>query len=330
MSVLELCLTSGGNEKKMRGVKVDGEEERWSVYDFINAVCCRPVRDTYGRNTYYDLVASGSDYKTEVAGLTCNLKFPGRGQRDTPCMTLKGLQTLLTMLGGKVAAEYRALVVDTFNRVMAGDRSLIKVIEANATSTAPIQQAFKRSLAEEPAAPTLERMCGLSSDEKALENRKRQIELDLMESDAAQKRLHVHRDRLEFIKSLSPNGVVDDQVRMMFKDSVLNSMRNDMGQGFAAPDPSMQPVCLSSVAIELGFKFDKDNLKDIGKLLKIAYVDAYGTDPGKHQAMVEGNMRDVNLYTRKDVPMIKKTMSDFHAKLKMAGHSKTLAQCWNV
>ncbi len=330
MNMLELCLTSGGDGKKMRGVNAQGGEERWSVFDFINTACGKEIGDNYARCVYSRLVSEGSAHREVVISLCNDLKFPGKGQRCTPCMTLKGLQQLLLFLGGKVADDYRILVTDTFNRVMAGDRSLIQVIEANATSTAPMQQAFKRSLAEEPAAPTLERMCGLSSDERALENRKRQIELDLMESDAAQKRLHVHRDRLEFIKLLSPNGVVDDQVRMMFKDAVLNSVRNDMGQGFAAPDPSLQPVCLSSVAIELGLRFDDKQLQEIGNILKDAYVNAYGVNPGKHESMVGGNKRQVNLYTRKDMPMIEKGMRDFHAKLKRAGHTKTLAQCWNV
>jgi hypothetical protein len=124
-----------------------GGEDVWSVYDFINAVCGKNESNVYGRATLYNIVKEGSEYKTEVDKLLINLKFPGRGQRETPCrMTLRGLQRLLQILAGKVAAEYRALVETTFTRVMAGDRSLIQVIEANAQSTAPVQQAFQRAL----------------------------------------------------------------------------------------------------------------------------------------------------------------------------------------
>jgi hypothetical protein len=38
-----------------------------------------------------------------------HFQFPGQGQRLTPCMTIRGLQHLLMILGGKVAAEYRAI-----------------------------------------------------------------------------------------------------------------------------------------------------------------------------------------------------------------------------
>jgi hypothetical protein len=40
-------------------------------------------------------------------------------------------------------------------------------------------------------------------------------------------------------------------------------------------NPSMQPLCLSSVATELGLRFSSENLKAIGKQFKAAYVAAY-------------------------------------------------------
>lgn len=61
-------------------------------------------------------------------------------------MTIRGLQRLLMILGGKVAAEIRKLVEGTFTRVIAGDQSLIEVINANAASDAPVQQAFCQAL----------------------------------------------------------------------------------------------------------------------------------------------------------------------------------------
>ena len=55
----------------------------------------------------------------------------------TPCMTIRGLQRLLMILGGKVAAEYREIVEGVFTRYMAGDTSLIEEVRANAASDAP-------------------------------------------------------------------------------------------------------------------------------------------------------------------------------------------------
>jgi hypothetical protein len=58
-------------------------------------------------------------------------------------MTLQGLQRLLVILGGKVAAEFRQIVEGVFTRYMTGDISMIEEIRSNAASDAPIHQAYR-------------------------------------------------------------------------------------------------------------------------------------------------------------------------------------------
>ena len=70
--------------------------------------------------------------------------------RQTPVLTLQGLQRLLVILGGKVAAEFRQIVEGVFTRYMAGDRTMIQDINSNALSDAPIHQAYRQALAQEP------------------------------------------------------------------------------------------------------------------------------------------------------------------------------------
>ncbi len=74
-------------------------------------------------------------------------------------MTIRALQRLLMILGGKVAAEFSEIIEETFTRVMAGDQILIEVINANAVSQAPVQQAYRVALAQEPVAPVLDELC---------------------------------------------------------------------------------------------------------------------------------------------------------------------------
>ncbi len=105
------------------------------------------------------MIGEKSECKDEVLTLCKDLQFPGKGQRPTPTMTLSGLQRLLMLLGGKVAAEFRRIVEETFRRVMGGDRSLIQVIEANAASNAPMQQAYRASLAAEPPSSIVDDAC---------------------------------------------------------------------------------------------------------------------------------------------------------------------------
>jgi hypothetical protein len=65
-------------------------------------------------------------------------------------MTLRGLQRLLMILGGKVAADFRQIVEGVFTRYISGDLSMIEEIRRNAASDAPIHQAYRQALAQEP------------------------------------------------------------------------------------------------------------------------------------------------------------------------------------
>ena len=58
-------------------------------------------------------LTNGSQYASEVVTNCYNLKFHGSGEKETPCMTVRGLQRLLLILG-KVVAQYRAIVESVF------------------------------------------------------------------------------------------------------------------------------------------------------------------------------------------------------------------------
>jgi hypothetical protein len=74
--------------------------------------------------------------------------------RQTPVMTLRGLQRLLMILDNKVAADFRQIVEGTFTRYMAGDTTMIEEIRANAASSAPLHQTYRQALAQEPVTNT--------------------------------------------------------------------------------------------------------------------------------------------------------------------------------
>ena len=87
----------------LRGVKIEAqgvlEVDQWwfSVIDFIMYVCGKEGRDAkkYSQKTFERLTENGSEHAKEVVQLWDYFKFPGQGQRLTPCMTLRGLQRLL-------------------------------------------------------------------------------------------------------------------------------------------------------------------------------------------------------------------------------------------
>ena len=174
MDKLELCLfnvTTNGEEggKKIRGGKsAETGEEVWSVLDFINVVCDKELNDSYARKTFGRLIKEGSANAEPLSDKCHTLKITGRGPQETTAMTLIGLVYLLGLLEGKLAMKYRSLACSTLMRVAAGDRSLIKVIEANAESTAPLQEALRDALEHEPVDDTLEEMAGISGTKRKL------------------------------------------------------------------------------------------------------------------------------------------------------------------
>ncbi len=103
---------------------------------------------------------------------------------DTPAMTLRGLQRLVQILGDKVAADFRVLVVGTFTRFQAGDTSMIEEIHSNAASSAPIHQAYRQALTQEPVV-----------DEAGT---KRQLEREdaLFELEIQERNLAIHERKL--------------------------------------------------------------------------------------------------------------------------------------
>ena len=212
MSSLVLNLTS---DASVRGMVAPDGTHRFSVYDFITMACQKTDGGVYARKVFSRLIDDSSEYKNEVVASCHDLKFPGSGQRDTPTMTLRGLQRLLLILGTKVAAEFRALLEGTFTRVMAGDTSLIEVIRANSASDAPIQQAYRQALAQEPVEqPMLDDMA-----------RKRKANA-LLEVEIQERRIACVERVASMMDILDPDWKRDTEFCRQLQDNLKNSILN--------------------------------------------------------------------------------------------------------
>jgi hypothetical protein len=207
MSSLLLKLNDVGS---LRGAVVD-DRQIFSVYNFINLVCQKDKNDTYGTNTFKRL-REDPQFKDEVHLSCVDYKFPGRGQKPTPCMTIRGLQRLLMILGGKVAAEFREIVEGTFSRVMAGDQSLIEVINANAASDAPIHNAYRSAIMTEPVAPVVDELC-MKRMRDYREEQMLDLELEERRHRLAEAKLAHVKNSAEFLESM---GVRDPSFCLFF------------------------------------------------------------------------------------------------------------------
>ena len=164
MATLLLKLAEEG-DKSIRGIIDSRGVQVFSIYDFMTKACGKHDSGGYARSLFKRLTDEGAYARYEVLTATHYVKFPGAGQRETPCMTIRGLQRLLMILGGKVDAEFRRIVEGTFARVMAGDHSLIEVIQANAASEGPVQQAYREVLEEDQSDRELDESCLKNANE---------------------------------------------------------------------------------------------------------------------------------------------------------------------
>ena len=113
----------------IREITCPNGQKRFSVYDFMTMVCeYAPASAT---KEFHRMIADDAEHKKEILDLCEYLKFPGRGQRETPTMTLMGLHKLLVFLGGKASTAARDIAYDVLERYLNGDTSLCSEIENN-------------------------------------------------------------------------------------------------------------------------------------------------------------------------------------------------------
>ena len=117
-----------------------------SVRDIIMVVC-NQNNDRAGK-TWRNLDESMKD---ELRQFLTNFQFPGRGQSQQPVIKLEGSLKLVMWLPGNMAKDFRTKACEILNRYIAGDASLVAEINANAVSTAPINEMARASLPDSVA-----------------------------------------------------------------------------------------------------------------------------------------------------------------------------------
>ena len=155
MSELQLRLTG---DATVRAKITSDTQQVFSVFDVMNLVY--PTMSESWKNMKWKTLTEKSEFKDELQFTNEYLKYQDedvtsnntkkRRLRKTPVMTIQGLQRLLVILGGKHAAEFRTIVLGVFTRYISGDRTMLEEIRENAASSAPIHQAYRQALAQEP------------------------------------------------------------------------------------------------------------------------------------------------------------------------------------
>jgi hypothetical protein len=263
-------------------------------------------------------------------------------------MSIKGLQRLLMILGGKVATEFRKIVEETFRRVMSGDRSLIEVINANAESQAPLQQAYRASLAQEPASNVLDDLClgrkreredrllELEVSERAMELEERKLALEerraALEARNREGQLAYVSKAMLAINELKDLPNVDERTKLRTEDYIKNVLFNStpnnnpgpsslaIANGADQPNQAINPpnqtdaISVSIVAREIGVKLTDAQLIGVGRKMANKYRQTYDKEPTKHKQFVNGQMMLVNSYMERDRAMMEQIIREVSAK----------------
>ena len=226
MTSLVMQLTS---DTSLRGtVKKDGTQV-FAVYDFISLACSKKDNGAYARKTYSNLIKEGCEFKDELEKMVHYCQFPGAGQRETPTMTIRGLQRLLMILGGKVAASFRKEVEGTFTRVTAGDTTLIQEIRNNAASTAPMQLAFRQALVQEPIDNddmSAKKRKAESEESKLfhMELQERRKKIEGLDQSNKEKALSNTQTMINILNTLNPHTGIDERTKLQIEDLTKNIM----------------------------------------------------------------------------------------------------------
>ncbi len=91
-------------------------DNRFSVFDLI--------RVAGGQKNPRDTWKSLCDSYSEVVGKTDNLKFEGKGQRETPVATVENCFYILGLLPGTCGKSYREAAANLVRRYLEGDAEL--------------------------------------------------------------------------------------------------------------------------------------------------------------------------------------------------------------
>ena len=290
----------------VRSMVID-DTQYLSIRDIIMHMCDRP--NDHATKTWRDLK---DDFKNEIKDLVKEYQFPGRGQSAQPVVTFPGAIRLSMFLPGEHAKRHRSAMSKILARYFAGDKSLLAEIEANAVSTQPVAQMARESL-------------GLStSDEKALELRKRTLEVDNMELDIQKKRmsitLEIHKQKMDNIQQfqslmtgLRNDPVIDVRTRLKLEDMAKNDIMQPDHQRLALENgesTNLKSISIGEVAASMGYKnlAHGESIR-IGNEATRLYRERHGGEtPPKHAQWVDGAERMINLYTEQDRDILEKAV----------------------
>ena len=282
----------------VRFAEIDGVQYL-SIRDIIMHVC---EKDGNQACAVWRTLAESK--KNELKQFMSVYQFPGPRQSEQPVITFPGAIKMLMFLPGDKAKTHRSSMVTILTRYFAGDPSLLGEIEANSVSESPVAQLARASLAPESGTQG----CLKRKREAELEFERERAELQAMKVNTVSK-------FAETMALINPNWRDDARLRLQTEDWLKNVAFNSGSTPAAITNgPVRQPISVSQVAQELGYRLSRADLIKAGVSTAAKYRFKYDSDPPTHAQWVDGAQRMVKSYTEEDRDLILEALEEqgFH------------------
>jgi len=230
----------------------------------------------------------------------------GKGNVNIRLVSFQDAIELIMVLPGKVARETRKEFASIIHRYLAGDKSLIKEIEANAESSSPIAQLARATLPD-------------PEDPEARRKRIKREDLELVKLERESQELHIKNVQafMGLMNTIRPDWMqTDARFRLQTEDMIKNiyaappAMITNTDEPAAVSRPAS--LSISQLVKELGGKTLKHaDACRVGALAAKRYRALHDDeDPPKHRQWVDGAERVVNSYTEDDREMLTAVLVD--------------------
>ncbi len=207
---------------------------------------------------------------------------------------------------------------------------MIEELQSNAVSTAPIHQAYRQALVQEPVVDAVgtkrqleleieerllaldERKLALEQGKLALEQGKSRIGVDLQEKSMKNVEMFAG-----LMTSLNPDWTSDARLRLQLEDSMKNAFFTPVQPLITNGEtvvPLTRSIDVSTVGQDIGMNLKHGEKLAIGKLWKKRYFETYGEVPPLHDQFVGGVVCKVCSYTERDRAMGESVIREYFSK----------------
>ena len=271
-------------------IRYDRLTKKGSVLDVVRLVTgC--ANDHASRN-FAAIVEKFPDVYQKVA----DFKFPGQGQRPTPVAHLSTLIEIAWLCPGKRAKEFRRTGAVTMCRALGGDLSLVDEIrKRHRETTEEEREAFLAGTGVTAA----------EADGRAV------VPADVLvrryEAETARAVAETEQVRLETYERLQrmAAAAIEDRDRLLLMDAARNLVQSQFlvaaAAGGRSPDAQ---ITISTVAVQLGARLSREELKRAGHVASRLYRERRGQAPPKHEQFCDGRVILANTYTESDRDLV--------------------------